>query len=65
MEPVTARLWIRRVLTAFGHIDLVHEAPSDHRRWCHHNDDSRPLVAGWIAVTILAASVWATWCSCG
>jgi hypothetical protein len=38
----------------------MHEAPSDHRRWCHQDDDARPLAAGWIAVTILAASVWAT-----
>ena len=37
----------------------MHEAPSDHRRWCHQDDDARPLVAGWIAVTILAASVTA------
>ena len=32
----------------------------EHRRRCHQNDDARPLVAGWIAVTIPAASVWAT-----
>lgn len=52
--------WKRITLARAGHIDRMHEAPSDHRRWCHQDDDARPLVAGWIAVTILAASVWAT-----
>ena len=34
-EPVTAGLWNRRVLTAFGHIDLVHKTtpPLGH---CRH-----------------------------
>ena len=49
----------RSLPTCTGHIDRMHEAPSDHRRWCHQNDDARPLAAGWIAVTILAASVTA------
>ena len=53
---MTVGLWNRRVLTAFGHIDRMHEAPSDHRRWCHQNDDARPLVARSIDATILAAS---------
>ena len=48
-----------RTANCVGHIDRMHEAPSDHRRWCHQNDDARPLAAGWIAVTILAASVTA------
>jgi len=59
MEPVTARLWIRRVLTAFGHIDLVHEAPSDHRRCCGHNDGACPPDGEAGRGPILATSVWA------
>ncbi len=29
-----------------GHIALVHEAPSGHRRWCGHNDDAIPPGGG-------------------
>ena len=45
-----------------GHIDLVHEAQATIAAGVIKMMTPWPLAAGWIAVTILAASVWATWC---